>query len=394
MKKIILFTLVALSSCALFAGPKSNRVELKIWESSGPEKNFVMYAVREYKKIKPNVRIVYEPVESTAARSKIELDGPAGVGADIFVCPHDHIGALVAGGHILPVENAGEYMANFYPMARTAATYNGIIYGYPLGAETYALFYNKDIIKDPPKTWEEIIAFAKKWNNKFENKYAIAWPVDDPYYAYMFLDSFGAPLFGPEGDNPKLHNLNTDQAVAGLTYMQSLKEKVLNVPAMDCSLDFVNTGFTTGNVPLAINGPWKIKEYKTLGINFGITTLPAFPGTNKPATSFSGIRLAFVSSYSQYPEEAIEFVKFLTSKEMLQKRLEITDQIPPRNDVLITDPYSKGIQEQLKYAKPMPTINQISGYWTSMGAVFSEVWDGGDVKKTLAPAIRNIEAMR
>lgn len=394
MKKIILFTLVALSSCALFAGPKSNRVELKIWESSGPEKNFVMYAVREYKKIKPNVRIVYEPVESTAARSKIELDGPAGVGADIFVCPHDHIGALVAGGHILPVENAGEYMANFYPMARTAATYNGIIYGYPLGAETYALFYNKDIIKEPPKTWEEIIAFAKKWNNKFENKYAIAWPVDDPYYAYMFLDSFGAPLFGPEGDNPKLHNLNTDQAVAGLTYMQSLKEKVLNVPAMDCSLDFVNTGFTTGNVPLAINGPWKIKEYKTLGINFGITTLPAFPGTNKPATSFSGIRLAFVSSYSQYPEEAMEFVKFLTSKEMLQKRLEITDQIPPRNDVLITDPYSKGIQEQLKYAKPMPTINQISGYWTSMGAVFSEVWDGEDVKKTLAPAIRNIEAMR
>ena len=394
MKKIILFTLVALSSCALFAGPKSNRVELKIWESSGPEKNFVMYAVREYKKIKPNVRIVYEPVESTAARSKIELDGPAGVGADIFVCPHDHIGALVAGGHILPVENAGEYMANFYPMARTAATYNGIIYGYPLGAETYALFYNKDIIKEPPKTWEEIIAFAKKWNNKFENKYAIAWPVDDPYYAYMFLDSFGAPLFGPEGDNPKLHNLNTDQAVAGLTYMQSLKEKVLNVPAMDCSLDFVNTGFTTGNVPLAINGPWKIKEYKTLGINFGITTLPAFPGTNTPATSFSGIRLAFVSSYSQYPEEAMEFVKFLTSKEMLQQRLEITDQIPPRNDVLITDPYSKGIQEQLKYAKPMPTINQISGYWTSMGAVFSEVWDGEDVKKTLAPAIRNIEAMR
>ena len=394
MKKIILFTLVALSSCALFAGPKSNRVELKIWESSGPEKNFVMYAVREYKKIKPNVRIVYEPVESTAARSKIELDGPAGVGADIFVCPHDHIGALVAGGHILPVENAGEYMSNFYPMARTAATYNGIIYGYPLGAETYALFYNKDIIKEPPKTWEEIIAFAKKWNNKFENKYAIAWPVDDPYYAYMFLDSFGAPLFGPEGDNPKLHNLNTDQAVAGLTYMQSLKEKVLNVPAMDCSLDFVNTGFTTGNVPLAINGPWKIKEYKTLGINFGITTLPAFPGTNKPATSFSGIRLAFVSSYSQYPEEAMEFVKFLTSKEMLQKRLEITDQIPPRNDVLITDPYSKEIQEQLKYAKPMPTINQISGYWTSMGAVFSEVWDGEDVKKTLAPAIRNIEAMR
>ncbi len=394
MKKILSGTLFFFTCLSLFSTPRANRTELKIWESSGSEKSFILYAMKEYKKIKPNVRIIYEPVEATDARNKIELDGPAGVGADIFVSPHDHIGALVSGGHILPVENASEYMAHFYPMAKQGATYNGVVYGYPLAAETYALFYNKDLIKNPPKTWDEIITLAKTWNNKFENKYAIAWPVDDPYYAYMFLDSFGAPLFGPDGQDPKKHNLDTPQAVKGLTYMQSLREKLLNVPAMDCSLDFVNTSFTNGNVPLAINGPWKIQEYKKLGMNFGITTLPAFPGTNKPATSFSGIRLAFVSSYSAYPEQAIEFVKFLTSKEMLQKRLEITDQIPPRDDIEITDPYSKGIQEQLKYAKPMPTVNKISAYWSNMRSVYSAIWSGEDVQKSLEPAIRTIEATR
>lgn len=393
MKRIISIFSSILLGTALFAAPKGNRIELKIWESAGPEKTYVLHAIKEYRKIKPNVRIVYEPVEATDARSKIELDGPAGVGADIFVCPHDHIGALVSGEHILPVYDASTYMEDFYPMARQAASYEGIIYGYPLGAETYALFYNKDIIKKAPATWEEVAEFAKSWNNKFENKYAIAWPVADPYYSYMFLDSFGAALFGPKGEDSKQHNLDSEAAVKGLKYFQSLT-KVLPVPAMDCSIDFVNSSFINGKTPLVISGPWKINEFKRLGLNFGIATLPAFPGSNKPATSFSGIRLAFVSSYSENQEEAQEFAKFLTSKEMLQKRLEITDQIPPRNDIEITDPYSKGIQEQLKYSKPMPTIHAISGYWTSMGPAFSGIWSGNDVEKSLVPVINTMNAVR
>ena len=93
MKRIICVAASILLATSAFA----QRVELKVWESSGPEKEYVMWAARNYRKVNKNFRIVYEPVESTDARAKIELDGPAGVGADIFVTPHDHIGALVAG---------------------------------------------------------------------------------------------------------------------------------------------------------------------------------------------------------------------------------------------------------------------------------------------------------
>lgn len=108
MKKIIIFTVAALISMPVFAAPK--RTELKVWESAGTEQAYIQYAIREFRKVNPKVKIVYEPVESTEARNKIELDGPAGVGADVFVAPHDHIGALVAGNHILPVEDAADYM--------------------------------------------------------------------------------------------------------------------------------------------------------------------------------------------------------------------------------------------------------------------------------------------
>ena len=115
MKRIICVAASILLATSAFA----QRVELKVWESSGPEKEYVMWAARNYRKVNKNVRIVYEPVEATDARAKIELDGPAGVGADIFVTPHDHIGALVAGGHVLPVSNPN-YINDFIDSAKTA----------------------------------------------------------------------------------------------------------------------------------------------------------------------------------------------------------------------------------------------------------------------------------
>lgn len=382
----------ALLSMPVFAAPK--RTELKVWESAGTEQAYIQYAIREFRKVNPKVKIVYEPVESTEARNKIELDGPAGVGADVFVAPHDHIGALVAGSHILPVEDAADYIQEFYALAKKAAMYDGITYGYPLGAETYLLFYNKDILKKPLTTWEEIISYAKDWNVPNENKFALAWAVDDPYYAYMFLDSFGAPLFGPDGENPKLHNLNTPQAIAGMKYFQKLRRLVLNVSATDASRDFCHASFSSGASPMIITGSWKINEFKKNGMNFGVTTLPKFPGQDKPATSFSGVRLAFVSSYSEHPEEAMQFAKFITSKEMLQKRFEITDQIPPRTDIEINDEYSKAVVAQLQYSKPMPTIIQLGKFWQCMGPALSGIWNGDDVEKTMNIAAMTIEAGR
>lgn len=393
MKRLISTAILAVSLCAsVFAA--SNRVELWVWESSGTESAFMQYAIREYRKVNPKVKVNFEPVESTDARNKIELDGPAGVGADIFVAPHDHIGALVAGGHVLPVEDGENYMQDFYPLAKKASTYDGVVYGHPLGAETYVLFYNKEILSAPLTTWDDIIAYAKKWNVKVENKFALTWPVNDPYYDYIFLDSFGAPLFGPNGNDPKQHNVNSAAAIAGMTYFQKLKTQILNIPAMDASRDFCHASFLNGTAPMIITGSWKINEFKKSNVKFGVTTLPKFPGQTKPATTFSGVRLAFVSSYTPYPEEAEAFAKFITSKEMLQKRYEMTDQIAPRNDIPVTDEYSKAVVEQLKYSKPMPTITQLGTFWQVMGPAVSGIWQGDDVKKTLDLAAAQMDAAK
>ena len=369
---------------------QSEQITLKMWESEGAEKDFMLFAAEEYKKLHPNVSFVYEPVQSTDARTKIEMDGPAGVGADIFVAPHDHIGALVAGGHILPYEDTAA-LEHFIPAALTSAAYESKTYGYPLAIETYALFYNKDLLPQAPKTWGEVEAFAKTWNNKAQNKYALVWEVGNAYFNYIFMSGFGAPLFGPNGNDPKQHNVNSKNAVAGLTYFQSLRKKILDIPSGDVSGDFCNSSFTEGNAAMIITGPWKISDFSKTNVKFGIAPIPVFPGMTNPPASFSGLRLAFVSAYTNHPEQAQDFAKFLVSKPMLEKRFEMTKQIPPRSDITISDEHSQGILAQAQYATPMPTIPEMGAYWSAMNTAFANIWDGGEVQTKLAAVAEAIE---
>lgn len=405
MKKVVcaLAALALIGSTAAFADSsrrssksssrKASGTVLKVWESDDSAKAYIEWAAKEFMKTHKGISIEYEHVESTDARAKIELDGPAGVGADIFVAPHDHISALVNGGHVL--ENPDpNFLDPFISAAKTASTFDGKIYGYPLGIETYALFYNKDLIANPPKTWDEIVEFAQTYNDPSKQKYAIVWPVSDSYYDYMFSGSFGKRLFGPNGDDRHQHNINSAEAVKGLQYFQSLRKKILDVPSTDMTGDFCNSSFTQGKAAMIITGPWKTEEYTKLGINFGITTLPAFPGQNVPATSFSGVRLAFVSSYSEHPTEAQEFAAFLVSKENLEKRFALTKQIPPRMDIETNDKLSNGILAQTRYAVPMPTIPQMTAYWNSMGSAYAGIWDGDDVLTDLNSAAAAVDAAK
>ena len=142
---------------------------------------------------------------------------------------------------------------------------------------------------------------------------------------------------------------------------------------------------------MIITGPWKISDFSKTNVKFGIAPIPVFPGMTNPPASFSGLRLAFVSAYTNHPEQAQDFAKFLVSKPMLEKRFEMTKQIPPRSDITISDEHSQGILAQAQYATPMPTIPEMGAYWSTMNTAFANIWDGGEVQTKLAAVAEAIE---
>lgn len=360
-------------------GLTTDEITLKVWESSGETEEFIKQAGEEFTKLYPNITIEYENVELGDANTQIALDGPGGVGADVFATPSNTIGGLVAGGHILAVDEE-DVVGKVAASCEAAVTYDGKIYGYPVSDETYALFYNKDLIEEAPTTWEEVEEFCKEFNSG--SKYGIIWNVADAYYSPIFTGKNGNKLFGEDGTDTSSTYMNNEEAIEGMEYFQSFRQ-YLDVPAADLSDNAVClAAFTEGNAAMYITGPWNVASCEDAGMNFGVAPLPALPGDENPAASFSGARTMQVSAYTDYPEEAKEFAKFLISEEMQQLRFELTGAIPSV-DIEVESEYMAGFQAQLEYAYPMPSIAEIDNFWDPMNNACSNVWDGADVKKEM-----------
>lgn len=395
MKKTLLPLVLALVAALVLSGcskkdggaKAGGPVTLTVWESDNGPDQFIQQAGEAYTKLHPNVTIKYVHVELGDASGQIALDGPAGVGPDLFAAPHDKLGELVNSGHVAATLSPDKIKGQVLGACSQALTYNGTMYGYPVSAETYALFYNKDLIKESelPKTWEDLASFSKGFNAANPGKYGFIMDVGNAYYTIVFVTANGNRLFGASGTDTSSSNLNTADAVKGMEFFQTTLRPALNVPAADLTTSVADSAFSSGNAAMHITGLWNVKPFVDAGVNFGVAALPALPGDSKPCASFSGTRAMFVSNYSSNQEAAAEFAEFLLSPEMQKLRFDITGAMPSIN-VKVDSPYMPGFIAQLDYAFPMPSIPQMGAFWEAMGNASKNIWDGADVKKELDAA--------
>ncbi|MBQ7158999.1 MAG: maltose ABC transporter substrate-binding protein [Treponema sp.] len=386
MKKV---ALMAVCVAAIFSfvacSKKTNdgKITLTVWESTNGPDEFIRQAGEIYTQSHPNVTIKYVNVELGDAVGQIALDGPAGKGADVFAAPNDRLSSLVTGGHVLATSNPDEVKTHALASCVKALTSNGVMYGYPVSAETYALFYNKALIKENevPKTWLDLAEWAKKFNVTHPDKYGFVMNVGEGYYTIIFTTGEGNRLFGENGDDHEHSNINSEKSIKGMKFFQALRG-ALNVPASDLDTASVDGAFQGGRAAMHITGLWNVVPFTNAGIDFGVAPIPALMGDSKPAASFSGTRAMFVSAYTDHPTEANDFARFLMSDEMQKLRFKLTGALPSVN-IEIDSPYVGGFLEQLKYAFPMPSIPEMGMYWEAMNNASKNIWDGADVKSEL-----------
>ena len=368
------------------AAKAEETITLTVWESLNGPDEFIKQAGDAYTKTHPNVKIEFVNVELGDASGQIALDGPAGVGPDIFAAPHDKLGELVSGGHVAPTENAAQVKSEVLGACSQAVTYNGTMYGYPISAETYALFYNRALIKDSevPTTWEDLATWAKAFNAANPGKYGFMMDVGNGYYTITFTTENGNRLFGPSGTDTSTSYLNNADAVNGMKFFQNLRS-VLNVPSADLSTATCDAAFQAGTAAMHITGLWNVKPFEEAGVDFGVAPLPALPGDSKPSASFSGTRCMFVSAYSKHQAEAADFAQFLITPAMQQLRFNITGAMPSISTE-VSSKYIAGFLKQLDYAFPMPSIPQMGAFWDAMANASKNIWDGAAVQGELDSA--------
>lgn len=79
---------------------------------------------------------------------------------------HDRFGGYAQAGLLAEVKPSTSFKAKFADFTWDAVSYDGKYIGYPVAVESLSLIYNKDIIKTPPKNWEDIAALDKTLQKK------------------------------------------------------------------------------------------------------------------------------------------------------------------------------------------------------------------------------------
>lgn len=354
--------------------------KLEFWAPSGNLAYGKAVAQSFEKKYKVKVEVQESGLDSV---NKMMLDGPSGNGADVFIAAHDAFSTARDAGILLPLdESLKKEIKNVVSQgAVKTVESDGKLYGVPVSVESYALLYNKDLVKGKPAaTMEQIEKEAVTYNNPQENKFWYLTVPTDGFPAYPFLSLDGFQLFGKNGADNNDPGFNTPEFEKGLERISALK-KLIPIKADDLKMETMSQleqNFKEGKTAYYPIGPWLVKSLRDEKVNFGVTLLPTLDG--KQMKSFATVQNAYVSAYTKYPKAAQLFAQYLASGEGAALLYSQADKITARKDIsnvegLKNDKELSVYVAAFKDAVPMPSVRRMSYYWTIMQSVLSAVFD-------------------
>jgi|RhiMetStandDraft_4_1073278.scaffolds.fasta_scaffold03652_6 multiple sugar transport system substrate-binding protein len=242
-----------------------------------------------------------------------------------------------------------------------SGTYKGTLYAAPQTSDGALLYYRKDLVPTPPKTWDEMMSMcsiAKKNNigcyagqfSKYEGL---------TVNASEAINSAGGSVLDKDGKP----SLNTPEAKAGLENLAKAYADG-NIPKEGITFqeELSRQAFQSGKLLFLRNWPYVYNLATTEGSSavkdkLGIAPIPGATGAG--ASSLGGHNLA-VSVYSKNKATALDFLKFMTSEES-EKFYATQGSLAPVLGSLYTDkdlvaklPYLPVLKTSIENAVPRP----------------------------------------
>jgi maltose-binding protein MalE len=327
-------------------------------------------------------------------RDQLILRGPAGEGPDIIIGAHDWLGQLVTAGVLEPID-LGDKIDQFEQVGLDAFSYDGTLYGLPYGSEAIALYYNTDLVPEPPATWDELKQTAKELQDAGTVEQGYCLQKGDPYHTYPILTGNGGYIFGKNADgsyNPDDVGLDSAGGKAYAEELDSLvKEGLLrdNIGYPECT-----TMMTTGQAAFWITGPWALNDFNTSGVSYAVAPIPAMAEEARP---FVGVQGMMVSSFAPNMTLAQSFLTdYIASDEGMNALYAADPRIPVWKPLAatITDPTALAFAESAAKGDPMPAIPEMSSVWdawiSAINLIFEQGQDPDAAVEDAASQIRDL----
>lgn len=372
---IVILLLAGMAACTPPRGPAEHepRTQIKfkhgkITASPAP----IAELIAAFERAHPDIEVIDEELPSdTDEQHRFYVINLEGESADVDVIALDVIwvSEFTRAGWVLPLDEllTPADRRDFFEGTLEAVSYGGTVHAIPWFVGAGVLFYRKDLLDDhgfqPPETWAQLARIARAITTDQERLYGFVW--QGKQYeglvcnALEYIWSNGGSVF----DDGKA-TIDRPENLEALKFMHSLLQE------HEVSPDFVLTlteeparrTFQSGRAVFMRNWPyaWRLLQSEGSAVRdkVGVTVLPSFEG-HEPRGTLGGWHLG-VNRFSQHPEAAKTFVRFMTSVEA-QKHLAMRAEYHPArrslyrdSDLLEHDPFLAQLAPIFDAARPRP----------------------------------------
>lgn len=373
--------------------PPEAAADLLVWTDAerGPVVEEIAPAFTEA----TGVDVTVEILEFGQIRDQVGVAGPAGEGPDLFIGAHDWVGQLAIDGSIDPID-LGSAADDFVEVALNAFTFEGDLYAVPYATEAVALYYNTELVPEPPASWDEIVSTCEALPD-IDNCVGLPGGGDaaDAYHHQPFLSAFGGGIFAYDPDtgfDPNTVELDSEATIQGANF---LADQVDAGIVQSVNYDNAKQLFLDGAQPYWITGPWEVGNLADVDVQWEVVPIPTIDGSNPPAPHV-GAQGFFLSSFSEDKVVAQSFLlDFIATEEGMQALYEADPRIPAYEAVLegvADDPTVQAFSEAVANGIPMPNIPQMSAVWDPLGSnlllIRNGEMDGTEGMASAAQAVR------
>lgn len=225
-------------------------------------------------------------------------------------------------GYLLPldrlIEQDGIETDKYIKGALDAGNFGGQQWTMPKFIDAGLLFYRKDLVKEPPKTWDDLIKAAQAANGKEGTKFGYLMQAKQYEGLVCNFVEFSAAYGGKILDEQGNVAVNNPGTIKGLNKMMEIvKSDFVPKNITTFTETESHTAFIEGQSAFIRNWPYQFalaqdQAQSKIVDKVGIAPLPS--GDAGSAAALGGW-MGGINKYSTHPQEAWAFLKFMTGAE-------------------------------------------------------------------------------
>jgi len=373
--------------------------ELVVWEQMEPASQELFDQVAaDFMAEYPEITVVRNHYETEDLRTNFQNASLAGEGPSLVYGPSDNIGVFQASGVIQPVTNVltEEFLAQFDQISMDVTKLGGEYYMVPeINGNQIAMVYNKDLVPEPPKTWDELVTVAKSFRSNVDDPenatYGFLYNEAEPYWFVGFYNGFGGAVMD-ENNNPTLNN---QAMIDALTFVRDIRQ-VQGLGMEGMNYDIADSMFKSGNAAIILNGAWSWSSYEDAGMNLGIAKAPVLPSGSTPifynATKGYSVpdyvtddaEIAAIQTFLGYFMNAENNAKFALASSQAPTNME-SRQL----DEIKTNPLQIVSVDTIEATTGMPIVAEMRGIWDAIRPELEAVLNAGKDPAEAAAAMQD-----